>query len=188
MSRLHTSTILAVAAARWPGSCCLVLTAIWLRMRIQDMGPWRTSRVCCARHTAAATILKVSRWTTTGKKSSVPKEPKAGNISTACSQRTGLETFLEDGRLPLSNNLCEANIKPYATAKRAWLFANVPKGARANAILYTLSESARANELEVYEYLKYLLTECPSGTSRSDKSIPALVKRTARWMQIGTWT
>lgn len=78
-------------------------------------------------------------------------------------QRKYLETFLEDGRLPISNNLCEANIKPYATARRAWLFADTPKGATANAILYTLIESAKANKLDGYEYLKYLLTEMPNN-------------------------
>ena len=78
-------------------------------------------------------------------------------------QKKYLETFLEDGRIPLSNNLCEANIKPFATARRAWLFADTPKGARANAILYTLVETARANDLDVYEYLKYLLEEMPNN-------------------------
>lgn len=78
-------------------------------------------------------------------------------------QRGYLETFLEDGRLPISNNLVEANIKPFATARRAWLFADTPKGAAANAILYTLVESARANELNVYEYLKFILTEMPNN-------------------------
>ncbi len=43
-------------------------------------------------------------------------------------QRKYREIFLEDGRLPISNNLCEPNIKPYATARRAWLFADEPKG------------------------------------------------------------
>ena len=57
---------------------------------------------------------------------------------------------MEDGRVPISNNLCEANIKPFATARRAWLFADTPKGAAANAVLYTLVESARANGLDVY--------------------------------------
>lgn len=42
-------------------------------------------------------------------------------------QKKYLETFLEDGRLPISSNLCEANIKPYATARRVWLFADTPK-------------------------------------------------------------
>ena len=41
------------------------------------------------------------------------------------------------------------------------MFADTPKGAKANAVLYTLVESARANELKVYQYLDYLLTELP---------------------------
>ncbi len=71
---------------------------------------------------------------------------------------------MEDGHLPILNNLCEANIKPFATARRAWLFADTPKGAKTNAILYTLVESAHANKLDVYEYLKHLLTELPTVT------------------------
>ncbi len=57
-------------------------------------------------------------------------------LTYASNQKKDLETFLEDGRIPLSNNLCEANNKPFATARRAWLFADTPKGA--NAVLYTL--------------------------------------------------
>ena len=82
-----------------------------------------------------------------------------------------LETYLEDGRLPVSNNYCEANIRPFATARRAWLFADTPKGAFANGVLYTLVESARANELDVYEYLKYLLTEMPNNHHLEDPSV-----------------
>ena len=84
-----------------------------------------------------------------------PKEPKA----LAYAQKKYLETFLEDGRLPI----CEATIRPFATARRAWLFADTPKGAKANAILYTLVENARANQLNMFEYLKYLLAELPNS-------------------------
>lgn len=83
-------------------------------------------------------------------------------LTYAKNQRKYLETFLEDGRLPISNNICEANIKPYATARRAWLFADTPKGATANAVLYTLVETAKANSLDIYEYLKYLLDKMPN--------------------------
>ena len=86
-------------------------------------------------------------------------------------QRKYLETFLEDGRLPISNNLCEANIKPYATARRAWLFADTPKGATANAVLYTLVESAKANELDVYEYLKHILEEMPNVDFKNHQEV-----------------
>ena len=84
-------------------------------------------------------------------------------LTYATNQKQYLETFMEDGRLPISNNLCEANIKPFATARRAWLFADTPKGTTANAVLYTLVESARINELDVFTYLKYLLTEMPNN-------------------------
>ena len=84
-------------------------------------------------------------------------------LTYSTNQRKYLETFMEDGRIPISNNLCEANIKPFATARRAWLFADTPKGAYANAVLYTIVETAKANGLDVYEYLKYLLEEMPNN-------------------------
>lgn len=93
-------------------------------------------------------------------------------------QRKYLETFLEDGRIPLSNNYCEANIKPFATARRAWLFADTPRGAFANGVLYTLVESARANELDAYEYLKYLLTEMPNNHHLEN---PAVIDQLLPW-------
>ena len=95
-------------------------------------------------------------------------------------QRKYLETFLEDGRIPLSNNYCEANIKPFATARRAWLFADTPRGAFANGVLYTLVESARANDLDVYEYLKHLLTEMPNNHYQEE---PSVIDRLLPWSE-----
>ncbi|WP_010248253.1 IS66 family transposase [Acetivibrio cellulolyticus] len=99
-------------------------------------------------------------------------------LNYAKNQKKYLETFLEDGRLPISNNLCEANIKPYAVARRAWLFADTPKGATANAILYTLVESAKANILDVYEYLKYILEAMPNTDF---KNHPELLDKYLPW-------
>lgn len=70
-------------------------------------------------------------------------------------------TFLEDGRIDISNNLCETHIRPFAVARKSWLFADTPKGVTANAVLYTLVESAKQNELNIYQYLDYLLTVMP---------------------------
>lgn len=82
--------------------------------------------------------------------------------------------------IPLSNNYCEANIKPFATARRAWLFADTPRGAFANGVLYTLVESARANKLDVYEYLKYLLSEMPNNHHQED---PTVIDRLLPWSE-----
>lgn len=80
----------------------------------------------------------------------------------AKNQRKYLETFLEDGRLAISNNLCESHIRPFATARKSWLFADTPKGAFANGVLYTLAESAKQNDLNVFNYLDYLLDMMPN--------------------------
>lgn len=77
-------------------------------------------------------------------------------------QRKYLETFLEDRRIEISNNLCESHIRLFATSRPALLFADTPKGATANAVLYTVVETAKANNLNVYEHLKYLLSEMPN--------------------------
>ena len=99
-------------------------------------------------------------------------------LNYASNQRKYLETFLEDGNLPISNSLCEASIRPFATGRRAWLFADTPKGAQANAILYTMVENARINELDAYEYLKYLLTEMPNIDFHNH---PDLIDRYLPW-------
>lgn len=80
----------------------------------------------------------------------------------AKNQRRYLETFLEDGRLVISNNLCETHIRPFATARKAWLFADTPRGAFANGVLYTLVETAKQNDLNIFNYLDYLLKLLPN--------------------------
>ncbi len=131
-----------------------------LERKIKDL-PYDEKKI--KRQESARAILDAFwAWVeeTSAKYTTNEKLTTALNYST--NQRQYLETFLEDGRLDISNNLCESHIKPFATARRAWLFADTPKGARANAIMYTLVESARANDLNVYEYLKYLLSEMPN--------------------------
>lgn len=52
-------------------------------------------------------------------------------------QREFLKTFLEDGKISLSTNLSKINIKLFSTSRRTWLFVDIPKYTKANAILYT---------------------------------------------------
>jgi len=102
-------------------------------------------------------------WSWVEETSAIPttNEKLTTALGYAKNQKKYLETFLLDGRLVISNNLCESHIRPFATARKAWLFADTPKGATANAVLYTLVESARANDLNIYEYLHYVLKAMP---------------------------
>lgn len=82
-------------------------------------------------------------------------------LSYSVNQRTNLETFMRDGRIPISNNRAEQHIRPFATHRRAWLFADTQAGARANATAYSLIETARSYDLNVYEYIHYVLKRIP---------------------------
>lgn len=68
---------------------------------------------------------------------------------------------MDDGRIPLTNSLAERTIRPFAVHRKNWLFADTIEGAKANAVYYSLIESAKANKLNIYKYIKYLLDELP---------------------------
>lgn len=67
--------------------------------------------------------------------------------------------FLENGDVSMDNNLAERAIRPFTLGRKDWVNVNSVHGARSSAILYSLVETAKANNLRVYEYLEYLLSE-----------------------------
>lgn len=86
----------------------------------------------------------------------------------AQNQQKELSEFLNDGRIPLSNSLAERAIRPFAVHRKNWLFADTPDGAKANATMYSLIESAKLNKLKIYNYMKYLLEELPQLENLND--------------------
>ena len=80
----------------------------------------------------------------------------------AQNRKDTLMTYLEDGHCSLSNNLCENVIRPFTVGRKNWLFSATPKGATASALVYTMVEMAKANELNIYKCLTYLLEHRPS--------------------------
>jgi len=70
--------------------------------------------------------------------------------------------FLQDGRLELDNNRCERAVKPFVIGRKNWLFANTPKGAHASAIVYSMVETARVNNLRPLDYLTLLFKRLPN--------------------------
>jgi transposase len=76
--------------------------------------------------------------------------------------------YVEDGRLAIDTNLAENAIRPFALGRRNWLFADTVKGARASASLYGIVETAKANGLEPYAYLRRLFEQLPHATTVAD--------------------
>ena len=79
-------------------------------------------------------------------------------------RRESAETYLEDGRCSFSNNLSENAIRPFTVGRKNWLFSSTVDGANASAVTYTMVEMAKAHNLNIYGYLKYVLDQRPDST------------------------
>lgn len=79
-----------------------------------------------------------------------------------------LTAFLQDGRLEIDNNRSERSIKPFVIGRKNWLFANTPRGARASAIIYSMIETAKENQLNPFKYLTYLFEQLPQLSDPKD--------------------
>ena len=88
-------------------------------------------------------------------------------------RRSYLTTYLEDGRCSFSNNLSENAIRPFTVGRKNWLFCDTPNGAQASALVYSMVEIAKANGVNVYHYLTYLLEKLPNDRM-SDEELDRL--------------
>ena len=71
-------------------------------------------------------------------------------------------TYLEDRRCSFTNNLSENAIRLFTVGRKNWLFSDSVEGAEASAIAYTMVEMAKAHNLNIYQYLSYVLEQRPN--------------------------
>lgn len=79
-----------------------------------------------------------------------------------------LARVLDDGRVPLDTNLVENAIRPFVVGRKNWLFADTTRGAHASANLYSVIETAKANGLEPFAYLRLVFTALPRAETLAD--------------------
>ena len=92
----------------------------------------------------------------------VPPKSKTGHgLNFVINQEKYLRVFLEDGDVPIDNSASERAIRTFCLGKKNWMFHNTVKGASASAMVYSISETAKLNNLRPYYYFKYILTELP---------------------------
>ncbi len=101
-------------------------------------------------------------WAKKLKQQALPKSSLGGAITYTLNLWPKLITILEDGRLELSNNRAERAIKPFIINRKNFLFCNTPKGAQASAIVQSIVETAKGNNLKPLDYLSYLFEKLPN--------------------------
>ena len=97
-------------------------------------------------------------------------------VTYSVNQKKQLNNVLLSGELELTNNRAERAVKPFVIGRKNWLFSDTDKGADASARCYSIIESANLNDLNVFGYLSYLLTELPKlGEDPSDEQLDDLL-------------
>lgn len=89
-------------------------------------------------------------------------------ISYSLKQWSKLIAYCDHGQLRISNILAENAIRPFVVGRKAWLFSDTPAGASASALYYTLIETAKANQLDPYRYIKHLVGHIAAAETVED--------------------
>lgn len=84
-----------------------------------------------------------------------------------------LTRYTERGDLPIDNNRCENAIRPFVIGRKAWLFSDTTAGAHASAVIYSLVQTAKANGLEPYTWLRRVLRDLP--VAKTVEAVEALL-------------
>ena len=101
----------------------------------------------------------------------VPNESATGRGLQYCiHQEQFLRVFLKNGDVPIDNNLAEQAIRPFTVGRKNWVCIATPKGTKASAILYSLVETVKANNLRLLDYFEYLLSEMAKHSKDKDPS------------------
>jgi transposase len=114
------------------------------------------------RQKEAAPILdNFKDWMMDNYRQLTPKSPIGQAISYALQRWDKLCIYINDGRLRIDNNLVENAIRPLTVGRKNYLFAGSHNGARRAAMLYSFTGTCKMNNINVFDWLKDILTRIP---------------------------
>lgn len=100
-------------------------------------------------------------WAKEALDTQLPKGKTAEGLKYSINQEKYLKVFLSDGEVPIDNSASERSIRTFCIGKKNWVLINSIKGAQASAVIYSISETAKLNNLSTYNYFCHLLKELP---------------------------
>ncbi len=129
---------------------------------------------CLARQTLSVPVLAQLRaWLDKTQPTVLPKSALGTALSYMNKYWDKLMRYSERGDLPIDNNRAENAIRPFVIGRKAWLFSDTPAGANASAIIYSMVETAKANGLDPYAWLRRIMRDLPAA--RTVDEIEALL-------------
>jgi transposase len=154
-----------------PGSAHEALAFISKLYAIEKKGKALSSEeeVYALRQRESKPILEnFKRWLERKREQTPPRGLLGKAIQYSLGQWDRLARYIEDGMLLPDNNLAENAIRPFVIGRRNWLFYNTPAGANASAVFYSLIETAKANGLEPYWFLRHVFEHITEARTEQD--------------------
>ena len=91
-----------------------------------------------------------------------------------------LKVFLTDSDVPSDNNASERAIRGFCLGKKNWQVVDTVNGAKTSAMIYSIAETAKANNLKPYEYFRYILEVIPEHMEDHDREF---IKEILPWSE-----
>jgi len=145
--------------------------------REQRLSP---EQIVAARQSEARPILEQIKGTLESKVDEVPRRSLLGKaIHYALGQWDRAVRYLDHGYARPDNNRVENAIRPFALGRKNWLFSKTEDGANASATLFSLIETAKANGIEPFSYLKCIFERIPlaDGPAAFKALLPQYIDR-----------
>lgn len=117
-------------------------------------------------HDAKPILQEIHAWLIKHKSQVVPKSLLGQAIAYALSNWQALNVYVEDGRLEIDNNRSERCIKRVVLGRKNYLFMGSIRGGKAAAIIYSLIETCKQNDVDPAAYLADVLSRIPTHPNK----------------------
>lgn len=111
----------------------------------------------------------------------LPKTETGKGLLYSINQEEYLKVFLTDGEVPIDDSASERALRNFTIGRKNWVTINTVRGAQVSAIIYSITETARANGLNVYYYIKHLLTHLPKLVDKTGNIEQSLLEPLMPW-------
>ena len=106
----------------------------------------------------------------------LPKTKLGEAILYTLNQWDKLIAYTQDGQLNIDNNRAHRCVKPFVIGRKNWLFSQTAKGAHVSAVLYSIIETAKANDLVPFDYLMQVLEKISQPNVDIEALLPWKIK------------
>ena len=124
------------------------------------------------------------KWLSKKSRQLPPKSLLGKAVSYTLNEWKRLLVYLDHPFVTPDNNMAENAIRPFVIGRKNWIFSGTPNGAKASADLYSLIETAKANKLEPYRYLRYLFEKVSFAECEEDYKALLPINLTAQLLTL----